>query len=96
MSAELTFVLVAAVFVAWLIMGCSFAAAFKAPFVVLFPGVSLLLAHALMFDNFAALPTTLIGVMSLLGMYVFALMCLRVMIPRADTKTPDKPEAAQP
>ena len=93
MTTGFTILFFAAIAVAWIVMGCSFAAAFKAPFVVMFPGLALLLAHTILFDNYEALPVTLIALFTLVGMYLFGLMCLRVIIPKAEEKKPDETAA---
>lgn len=79
--------------VAWIVMGGGFSAAFKAPFVVMFPGLALLLAHTVLFDNYEGLPATFIALFTLVGMYLFGLMCLRVVIPKAEEKKPEETAA---
>lgn len=79
-------VFVAAQVAAWLVLGRGWGAAFRSPVVVLLPVLSLILAHAMLFDNFFRLPPIALGILWVEVCALFLLTLLYSARPQAEAE----------
>ncbi|MGE0025355.1 MAG: hypothetical protein AB7S70_17170 [Hyphomicrobium sp.] len=75
------FTFVMAHIVTWAVLGASWRAAGRAPFVVFVPAVALVLLNAVITDSYTALGWQLITLVSWEIGYFFLYVCLRIAIP---------------
>lgn len=95
MEGWVLFAFIVAHIVAWLVMGVSWSAAFRAPFAVLIPGIALASALAVMFDGFDQLFGMIMAMIWFSGLFLFGVMCLRVAIPKGSDEAAPQGDAPQ-
>lgn len=77
------FLVIMAHIVAWLAMGGTWSAAFRAPIAVLIPSVGVVLLHSAMFHGFSYLPYVLGQLVAFEALCFFAVLCARTAVPKS-------------